>query len=138
MFTADVRFPVWTGDVLAYIRTRRGVGVTVVRKRPAEMPGKLVTLRSDGGPTGQTLATVQGGVNIWAAADGAQGAASVAENLAADVANDFRSLPSTGLFKAVTVSLPFEVEDDPAFTFQGGELAHYYFAFTGVLKGDPA
>jgi hypothetical protein len=135
MLTADVRFPVWTGDVLEFVRGRRGAGVVVQRLRPDSMPAKLVTIRSDGGSAGQTLATVQGGVNVWAAASGGQGAASVAENLAADVAKDLRTLTEVGVFKSVTVSLPFEVEDDPAFTYQGGELAHFYFAFSGVLKG---
>jgi hypothetical protein len=134
MFTADVRFPVWTGSVLTHVRSRRS-GVVVQRKRPDTMPAKLVTIRSDGGSAGQTLATVQGGVNVWAAASGSQAAATVAENLALDVAADIRSLTTVGTFKSVSVSLPFEVEDDPAFTYQGGELAHFFFSFSGVLKG---
>lgn len=131
MFDADVRFPVWTGDVLEVIRDRH-TDATVQRQRPDVMPAKTVTLRSDGGTTGQTLATIQGGVNIWAVG------ATAAENLAADVAYDIRSLPGLGVLKAVTVSLPFEVEDDPALTFNGDVLTHYYFAFSGVLKGDSA
>lgn len=132
MFFADVRFPVWTGDVLAVIRANRGAGVTVQRKRPDTMPAKTVTLRSDGGSAGQTLASIQGGVNIWAVG------ATVAENLAADVVTDIRSLVNTGVLKAVSVSLPYEVEDAPVLTFNGDLLTHYYFAFSGVLKGDPA
>jgi hypothetical protein len=135
MFDAGVRFPVWTGDVLAEVRAGLGSGVVVQRKRPETMPAKLVTLRSDGGSAGQTLATVQGGVNVWAAAADGQAAATVAENLALDVVDEIRGLPAAGVFKSVSVSLPFEVEDDPAFTYQGGELAHFYFAFSGVLKG---
>lgn len=134
MFTADVRFPVWTGPVLDHVRARRS-GVVVQRKRPAVMPAKLVTIRSDGGSAGQTLASVQGGVNVWAAASGTSSAATVAENLALDVVADIRALPAAGVLKSVDVSLPFEVEDDPAFTYAGGELAHFYFAFSGVLKG---
>lgn len=136
MFVANVRFPVWTGDVLAFVRAARGPGVTVQRKRPITMPAKLVTVRSDGGSSGRTLATVQGGVNVWAVGVGGSDPSTVAEELARDVAADLRVLPLSGVFKSVTVSEPFEVEDEPAFTYAGSPLSHFYFAFSGVLKGN--
>lgn len=132
MLRADYLYPIVAGDMLAAYRTGLASwsSLTCQAKRPATMPKRLLTLRNDGGRDELGKALTPFGVNVWA--DSAEDAAKIARAAAAV------TLGMAGTVDAVkairdTVG-PYEIQDDPAFTFSGKTLTHYYFSFDAVIK----
>ena len=127
----DVRFPVTDGPITAAIRAAllpSWSGLIVARKRPAQMPKRLITVRNDSGPALDVRSLRRYGVNVWA--DNSLDA----ENLALDAMQACRARMGPVVFTE-EFSGPYEIEDDPAFTFQGNPLFHYYYAFRAVVRG---
>jgi hypothetical protein len=132
MFRPQYRFPIITGDILAAYRA----GLTAwssldcAPTRPKDMPKRLLTLREDGGPDNGTGLGLWGyGVNLWA------DSAVDAKNIALDAAAVSLTLAGTSAIKAVRDLVgPYEVEDDPAYTFAGNLLTHFYFSFDATVK----
>jgi hypothetical protein len=132
MLRGYYRYPVLTGVMLTEYRALLAgwSGLSCLPKRPKEMPKRLLTLRDDSGPDTLGMATRSYGVNVWA--DTAQDAA----NLAADALAATLTLPgAVAGVKAIREPVgPYEVDDDPAFTFNGSPLFHYYFSFDARVK----
>ena len=143
MLYPNVSFPVTAGTIATHLRTGLAswTSLTVAPKRPATMPRRFLSIRDDGGTQAGLHMVNRYGVNVWAgattAADAGNNIAWVdAENLAREAMGLCRSLPGVGAFKSTgTYFGPIEVEDDPAFTFSGYPMAHYYFSFAAVVKG---
>lgn len=132
MLRADYRYPIVAGDMLAAYRAglTSWSSLTCQAKRPATMPKRLLTLRDDGGRDALGKSLTPFGVNVWA--DSAVDAANIALSAAA-VTLGFPG--AVDAVKAVRdIVGPYEVEDDPAFTFSGKTLTHYYFSFDAVIK----
>lgn len=132
MWIADVRFPIVTGPIVTFLRSELAAWatLTVQARRPATMPKRLVTVRDDGGPDDGTKMSTRLGINVWADDP------NDAENLARDAMRALRTLPGTGSFKATSgFSGPSEVDDEPAFTFDGETLTHFFFSLSAVVKG---
>lgn len=121
-----------TGDVVEHFESELTAwDATIQGKRPEMMPKRLVTLADVGGPqsVGTRLADFLG--NVWAddMVD--------AWNLTSEAMTAARTLPGVGQIKSVTEIVgPREVEDSPAFTFEGALLHHFYFTFTALVKGN--
>lgn len=131
MFIADPRFPVIEGAVLeAFKEELSWSNLTVQLMRPDSMPKRLVTLRDDSGPQTMGTALHRKGVNVWA------DSFIDSKNLALDVMQVARRLPLLlGPIKAVSEFVgPYEVPDEPEFTFNGATLVHHYFAFAVTVK----
>lgn len=135
MFYPNVSFPVSTGTIATFLRAEltSWTSLIVAPKRPATMPKRFLSIRDDGGTQAGTTMVNRYGVNVWA------DSAVDAENIARDAMAALRGLPGTGQFKATrTFFGPVEIEDDPAFTFGTAAMAHYYFSFSAVVKGQQA
>lgn len=135
MLYPNVSFPVTTGTMAVFARARltAWTSLIVASKRPATMPKRFLSIRDDGGTQQGMHMVNRYGVNVWA------DSAVDAEKIARDAMTAFRSLPGTGPFKSTSTFFgPIEVEDDPAFTFSGLPMTHYYFSFGAVVKGDQA
>lgn len=131
MFIAEARFPIVEGDILAAFRGELAwATLTVQLKRPETMPKRLVTLRDDSGPQAMSTALQRKGVSVWA------DTFVDSKNLALDVMAIARRLPLlVGPVKAAAEFVgPYEVEDDPGFTFGTSPLTHHYFAFAVTVK----
>lgn len=127
----ETRFDPTTGDVVAHFEAELASwDATIQGKRPDTMPKRLVTISDVGGPqsVGTRLADFLG--NVWAddMVD--------AWNLTSEAMTAARSLPGVGQIKSVSDLVgPREVDDSPAFTFEGNVLYHFYFTFTALVKG---
>lgn len=135
MFIAEARFPIVDGDILAAFRDHLGwSSLTVQLKLPAPvgMPKRLVTLRDDSGPQGLTTAVQRKGINVWA------DTFVDSKNLALDCMEIARQLPRlVGPIKASGEFIgPYEIDDEPEFTFGTTTLVHHYFAFAVTVKAD--
>ena len=121
-----------TGDIVGHFESELASwGATVQGKRPEVMPQRLVTIADVGGPqsVGTRLADMLG--NVWA--DNMVDA----WNLVSAAMTAARTLPGIGDIKAVSELVgPREVEDEPAYTFDGKLLHHFYFTFTALVKGN--
>ena len=126
----DVLFPVADGAVVSRIRSELTAwsGLVVQRQRPTVMPKRLVTVRNDGGPVEDVRSLRRYGVNVWA--DDPLDAEKIA--LAAMRACRARMGP---VVHTDQFSGPYEIPDDPAFTFAGKTLSHFYFTFRAVVRG---
>jgi hypothetical protein len=127
-----VSFPISTGTIAVFLRTELAswTSLVVAPKRPATMPKRFLSIRDDGGTQRGMHMVNRYGVNVWADApvDG--------EQIARDAMTALRSLPGTGSFKSTgTYFGPTEIEDDPAFSFGGKPMSHYYFSFAATIKG---
>lgn len=134
MLRAVYRFPIVTGDMLTQYRAglTSWASLLCVPQRPKTMPKRLLTLREDAGPESQGVAVWGYGVNVWA------DSAVDAKNIALDAAAVSLTIPGlVGSVKAIRDLVgPYEIEDDPAFTFGGTQLAHFYFSFDAVVKAN--
>lgn len=132
MLRATYRFPIVSGEMLAAYRSGLSSwsGLSCLPKRPEGMPKRLVTLREDSGPDRSGVALWGYGVNVWADSE------LDAKNLALDAVSVSLTIPGlVGSVKAVRDLVgPYEVPDDPAFTFNGTPLTHFYFSFDAVVK----
>lgn len=132
MFRPLYRFPIVTGDMLAAYR----LGLTTwtqlqcLPQRPKDMPKRLLTLREDGGPDSGTGIGLWGyGVNVWA------DSAADAKNIALDAAAVTLEMAGMSAIKGIRDLVgPYEVDDDPSFTFSGVPLSHFYFSFDAAVK----
>lgn len=131
MFIAEARFPIVEGAILAAFRDELGWSdLTVQLQLPETMPKRLVTMRDDSGPQAMSTALQRKGVNVWA------DSFLDSKNLALDCMAACRLLPRlVGPVKAVSEFVgPYEVTDDPKFTFGSTPLIHHYFAFAVTVK----
>ncbi len=131
MFISDARFPIIEGPVLeAFKEELSWSSLTVQLMRPDIMPKRLVTMRDDSGPQSVSTALHRKGINVWA------DSFIDSKNLALDVMQVARRLPLlVGPVKAVSEFVgPYEVADEPEFTFNGKPLVHHYFAFAITVK----
>jgi len=132
MFYPEVAFPITTGTLAVFLRTELASwsSLTIAPKRPASMPKRFLSIRDDGGTQRGAQMVNRYGVNVWA------DSAVDAEKIARDAMTALRRLPGTGPFKSSTNFFgPTEIEDDPAFTFGGVPMSHFYFSFAAVVKG---
>lgn len=132
MLRASYRYPIISGAMLTQYRNRLASWTSLVCQptRPATMPKQLLTLRDDSGPDELGVSLRSFGVNVWA------DTSLDAENLARDAAAATLAIPGSvpGLKAVRDVVGPYEIEDDPAFTFGGKPLTHFYFSFDGIVK----
>lgn len=131
MFIAEARFPILEGAILDAFKAELSLStLTVQLMRPDNMPKRLITLRDDSGPQSTSTALHRKGVNIWA------DSFLDSKNLALDVMEVARRLPMlVGPVKAVSEFIgPYEVPDEPEFTFGNVTLVHHYFAFAVTVK----
>ncbi len=131
MLRANYRYPIVQGLMLAAYRTGLSswAGIQCLPKRADGR--RALALREDGGPDNGAGVAVWGyGVNVWADSE------TDAKNIALDASAVTLTIP--GLVPAVKAIRdlvgPYEVDDDPAFTFGDKTLAHYYFSFDAVVK----
>lgn len=101
--------------------------VTVVRKAPATMPARLITVRDDGGPRLDDVRKVASvGVNVWAAT------AADCSDLARMVAALLESAPGDGPVVAhLSTSGPFPIADEAS------EKPHRYLSVDLSVRGEP-
>lgn len=131
MFISDARFPIIEGAVLdAFKEELDWSTLTVQLMRPDNMPKRLITMRDDSGPQSVSTALHRKGINVWA------DSFIDSKNLALDVMRVARRLPLlVGPVKAVSEFVgPYEVPDEPEFTFNGTSLVHHYLAFALTVK----
>ena len=126
----DVLFPVTDGAVVTQIRTELASwsSLVVQRKRPATMPKRLITVRNDSGPAEDVRSLRRYGLNVWAD-DSLE-----AEQIALAAMKACRSRMGAIVFTD-EFSGPFEVEDEPAFTYEGKLLTHFYLTFRATVRG---
>lgn len=127
-----MEYPITTGLIATFLRTELAAwsSLIVAPKRPATMPRRFLSIRDDGGTQAGARIRNGYGVNVWA------DSRVDAEAIARDAMAALRSLPGTGPFKSTASFFgPVEIEDDPAFTFGGAPMTHFYFTFAAVVKG---
>lgn len=126
----DVTFPVTDGLIVTTIRAALGSwsNLTVQRDRPETMPKRLVTVRNDGGPVNDVRAIRRYGINVWA------DSSLDAEKIALDAMNACRGIPSP-VKRVDEFSGPYEIQDEPRYTFNGASLTHFYFTFRATVRG---
>jgi len=132
MFRFRVRFPISDGEVVVHLRSAltSWSGLSVRGKLPTTMPKRMITVRNDSGPQELSRASRRYGINVWA------DSSVDAENMALDAMEALTGLPNGSPFLSVgSFTGPFEVNDDPAYTFGTKSMTHFYFAFQGTVKG---
>ena len=92
------------------------------------MPKRLVTVRNDGGPASDVRLRRRYGINVWA--DNSVDA----EKIALDAMKACRSPMGAVVFTDEFTS-PIEIQDEPAYTFNGAPLTHFYFTFRATVRG---
>ena len=132
MFRFRVRFPISDGKVVSVLKAALSgwSGLSGGGKLPATMTKRVFTVRNDSGPQELSRASRRYGVNVWA------DSSVDAENLALDAMEGLTALADGSPFLTVgSFTGPFEVNDDPAYTFESTSMTHFYFAFQGTVKG---
>jgi len=132
MFRFRVRFPISDGEVVSALKAALSSwsGLTVQPKLPTTMPKRMITVRNDSGPQELSRASRRYGINVWA------DSSVDAENMALDAMEALTGLPDGSPFLSVgSFTGPFEIPDDPAYTFGTTSMTHFYFAFQGTVKG---
>lgn len=131
MFNPPATFSPVEGHLLGHWRSALAswAPISVTRKRPPTMPKRLLTLRDDSGPHRQGTALLDQGVNVWAD-DPVD-----AKSICFDAIAALRDISGVGnLVTTSDVVGPREVDDEPAFTYQGMPLHHYYFSFAVLVR----
>ena len=132
MFRFRVRFPISDGEVVAALKAALTgwSGLTVQPKLPATMTKRVATVRNDSGPQELSRASRRYGINVWA------DSSVDAENMALDAMEGLTELADGSPFLSVgSFTGPFEIPDDPAYTFGSTSMTHFYFTFQGTVKG---
>ena len=134
MLRANYRFPIVSGDMLAEYRAglTSWSSLSCVPKRPETMPKRLLTLREDAGPDRNGVALWGYGGNVWADSE------LDAKNIALDAVAVTLTIPGRvpGVKAIRDLVGPYEVADEPAFTFGKKPLFHFYFSFDAVVKAN--
>jgi hypothetical protein len=132
MFRFRVRFPISDGKVVSVLKAALSgwSGLSGGGKLPAIMTKRVFTVRNDSGPQELSRASRRYGINVWA------DSSVDAENLALDAMEGLTALADgSPLLSVGSFTGPFEVNDDPAYTFGSTSMTHFYFAFQGTVKG---
>lgn len=126
----DVLFPITDGDVASRIRSELAAwsSLKVQRKRPKQMPKRLITIRNDAGPATDVRLFRRYGINVWA--DDSTDAENIALRAMKACRAHMGAIVATDEFSG-----PYEIEDEPAYTFQGEPLSHFYFTFRATVRG---
>lgn len=130
MLRAQYRYPIVSGAMLAQYRVGLASWSSLLCGPERAESRRALALREDGGPDSLGVAVWSYGVNVWA------DSTVDAKNITLDAAAVTLTIP--GLVPAVKAIRdlvgPYEVEDEPAYTYGGKSLAHFYFSFDAVVK----
>lgn len=130
MFTAPSIVDPVVGLVLNHYRAELAVwDVTCAGERPTVFPQRMLTVAEYSPITELGHAIRRFPVNVWAETK------PITRDLIGAAMSATWHLPGVGPIRGVTdVTGPDPVNDDPAFTYQGSPLFHYYFTFAVVVK----
>jgi hypothetical protein len=97
----------------------------------------MVTLRNDSGPVEMSRSIRRYGVNLWCdnSVDG-EAPSLDCERFALDAMSVLQTVADGApIARLYNFSGPYEVDDEMPYVVAGKQLAHFYFAFTALVRG---